>query len=277
MRSTTKPGLSGPVRNGDGEFQSSRALTHQYDYWIDRYQKFSGPNFMARARRALPGASFERMAVPLALAMQRKRDKDLREQGTRGLIELADAGVNIARYNVALLHLSGEHRAPSFKKAIRLLRAVVATEQADPCLKGLALKGLGDCHVDGRGLARDAAKGHRLYEYAAAYGVAEAAFNVGVYHDDKNFTSPRGPVDLPKAATFYLKAVDRGYVPAMTNLGVLYVAGLVKEPAADYGWELLSRAADLGDDVAATATSRLEPSRVPARRGGLSAIASTRL
>lgn len=145
----------------------------------------------------------------LTRLMMRHQDARVRAAGERGLLQLADAGVNIALYNVALRHLSGQHHAPSFKKAIRLLRAVIATEKADPYLKGLALKGLGDCHVEGRGVAKDPAKGHQLYERAAAYGVAEAAFNVGLYHDDKNFTTDRGPVDFPKAATFYMKAVDR--------------------------------------------------------------------
>jgi hypothetical protein len=137
---------------------------------------------------------------------------------------------------------------------------VAETEHADPYLKGLALKGLGDCYVDARGVTADAAKGHRLYEDAAECGVAEAAFNVGLYHDDKDFNFHPGPVDFPKAAAFYMKAVDLGYVPAMTNLGLLYVAGDVKEPAAAYGWGLLSRAAALGERLGRTGTSLHEPS-----------------
>lgn len=91
MSAAAKPDLSGPLDNSDGKFQSSRALTREYDSWIKRFQAFSGPTCIAKARRALPGAFFTQMVVPMALAMQCKRDKDLREQGTRLLIEPADA------------------------------------------------------------------------------------------------------------------------------------------------------------------------------------------
>lgn len=84
-------------------------------------------------------------------------------------------------------------------------------------------------------------------------------------------------MDYPKAAAFYMKAVDRGVRTPMTNLGVLYVAGHVKEPAADHSWGLLSRAAALGDDVAVDAIAVMAAAHVPARRGRLSAIATTRL
>lgn len=235
-------------------------------------------DFRSNVKSVFPG----RVASKLELAnvttvMMRHRDARVRAAGARGLLQLADAGINIARYNVALQHLSGEHRVPDFQKAIHLLTALAETEHADPYLKGLALKGLGDCYVEARGVTADAAKGQQLYEDAAECGVAEAAFNVGLYHDDKDFNSHPGPVDYPKAAAFYMKAVDLGYIPAMTNLGLLYVAGHVKEPAADYGWGLLSRAAALGDDVAVHAIAVMAAAHVPARRSGLSAIATTRL
>jgi TPR repeat protein len=235
-------------------------------------------DFRSIVKSVFPG----RVASKLELAnvttvMMRHRDARVRAAGARGLLQLADAGINIARYNVALQHLSGEHRVPDFQKAIHLLTAVADTKHADPYLTGLALKGLGDCYVDARGVTADAAKGHRLYEDAAEYGVAGAAFNVGLYHDNKDFNSHPGPVDYPKAAAFYMKAVDLGYVPAMTTLGLLYVAGHVKEPAADYGWGLLSRAAALGDDVAVHAIAVMAAAHVPPRRCGLSAIAATRL
>lgn len=83
MSAAAKPDLSGPLDNSDGKFQSSRALTREYDSWIKRFQAFSGPTCIAKARRALPSAFLTQMVVPMALAMQCTRDKDLREQGTR--------------------------------------------------------------------------------------------------------------------------------------------------------------------------------------------------
>lgn len=236
-----------------------------------------GGDFRSNVESLFPGrAASNAELARVTTVMMRHRDPRVRAAGERGLQQLADAGINVARYNVALRHLSGEHRTPNFQQAIHLLSAVVETEDADAYLKGLALKGLADCCVEGRGVPADPATGHRLYEDAAEYGVAEAAFNVGLYHDHKTFAAHAGPVDYPKAAAFYLKAIALGYVPAMTNLGVLYVAGHVKEPAAGNGWGLLSRAAALGDDVAVTAMAMLATARTPTRRGGLSAIAFTR-
>lgn len=125
MSAAAKPDLSGPLDNSDGKFQSSRALTREYDSWIKRFQAFSGPTCIAKASRALPGAFFTQMVVPMALAMQCKRDKDLREQGTRLLIELADVGFNLARYNLAVPRTPSPENQPS---AFELMSLVAETE-----------------------------------------------------------------------------------------------------------------------------------------------------
>jgi TPR repeat protein len=247
MTATKKPGLSGAVRHRGGKFQSSQALTREYDCWIDRFQKFSGPTFIARARRALPGAFFDEMVVPLALAMQRKSNKGLREQGTRGLVELADAGVNLARYNLAVQRTATPEQQSS---AFELMSIVAATETADTYLKGLALAGMGECYENGHGVERDEAKAHEYFEQAAEYGVAEAAFNVGLYHDDKAYARVRGPVDLEKAARYYERGAALGDVPCMTNLGILYATHRLGDDKAAQGRELLEQASAKGDHVA---------------------------
>lgn len=244
MSATTKPGLSGPVRTSDGEFQSARALTREYDAWIDRFQKFSGPNRIAKARRALPTVSFDRMVVPLALAMQRKRDKELREHGTGLLVELAEAGFNLARYNLAVQQAGNPSEQSS---AFEMMTAVAETESSDKYLKGLALTGVGECYERGRGVAPDVVKAHEYYERAAEYGVAEAAFNVGLYHDEKAYARVRGPVDLEKAARYYKRGAELGDVPSMTNLGILYATQSLGADKAEEGRELLRRASKKGD------------------------------
>lgn len=248
MTSHASPGLSGPLRTREGDFQSARSFTREYASWIDRFQKFSGPNFLARARRALPGASFDRMVVPLALAMQCKRDKDLREQGTRGLVELADAGFNLARYNLAAQRRTGTPAEQS--SAFELMSIVAETETADTYLKGLALAGLGECYENGHGVEPDVAKAHEYFEQAAEYGVAEAAFNVGLYHDEKAYARVRGPVDLEKAARYYERGAQLGDVRCMTHLGILYATRRLGDEKAAQGWELLEQASAEGDHVA---------------------------
>lgn len=239
--------MSGAVRHSGGQFQTSQATFAEYDSWIDRFQKFSGPNFIARARRALPGAFFDAMVVPLALAMQRKSDKGLREQGTRGLVELADAGVNLARYNLAVQRTGTPKQQSS---AFELMSIVAETETADTYLKGLALAGLGECYENGHGVEPDVAKAHEYFEQAAECGVAEAAFNVGLYHDEKAYARVRGPVDLEKAARYYERGVQLGDVRCMTNLGILYATRRLGDEKAAEGRDLLKQAAGKGDHVA---------------------------
>jgi TPR repeat protein len=272
---TTKINLgpSNAVGNGDGSFQSSRSSIREYDFWITRFQGFSGPDFLTRARRAIPGAlPFEPLAVSLALAMQRKRDKALREQGTCGLIELAAAGVNLAKYNLALQRQStpSEHAS-----VFELMRAVADTETADTYLKGLAITGLGECYLFGHGVERDAATAHELFERGAEYGVGEAAFHVGLYHDDKEYDPYRGPVDFEKAARYYQRGAELGHVPSMTHLGILFATHRLGADKAEAAWNLLERASAAGDDVAQNVLNVLgsiEALRAPAPPAGLSSV-----
>lgn len=223
-----------------------------------------GGDFKDDIRSAMGGlvASEIELAAMLSAMLQHNK-KRVRAAAERGLLQLAEAGVNLARYNLALQHLSGGYHTPDFQEAIRLLTAVAQTERSDRYLKGLALKCLGDCQLEGRGVATDAAKAHQIYEEAAELGVAEAAFNVGPFHDRKNANAHPGPGDFPKAAKFYAKALALGDVRGMTNLGLLYLAGRVLEPEAGYGCALLQRAAAHGDGVAVDAMVLLASSAVP--------------
>lgn len=277
---TTSPdsALTGALRKSDGTFQSSRAFIREYDYWIKRFQAASGPDFISRARRTIfGGTAFEPFAVNLALAMQRKRDKTLRKEGTRGLIDLAAAGVNLARYNLALIRKSipSEHAS-----VFELMSAVAETETSDRYLKGLAITEVGECYLFARGVDRDIAKAHELFERAAEYDVAEAAFNVGLYHDDKKYDPYRGPVDLEKAAKYYQRGADLGHVPSMTHLGMLFAMHRLGSEKAEAGSQLLKRASAAGDSVAKTVLGvigRIEALSASEPPVGLSSVLSTRL
>lgn len=216
-------------------------------------------DFRASVRAIFSGDGAGAIAANVASHMLSHPAPDIREAGARACEQLAAAGDNIARFNVALQLLSGHYFAPDLQKGICLLNLVIDTEGKDMYLKGLAIYTLGTCFCSGVGVPADPVNGHGLYERAAALGVAEAAFNVGLYHDSKDFTVLQGPVDYPKAAAFYMKAAALGYVPAITNLGLLYAGGLVKEPQAGCGWKLLERAGALGDRVAVDAMHALAP------------------
>ena len=79
-----------------------------------------------------------------------------------------------------------------------------------------------------------------VYSQAATEGDIFAQYNLGVYYYDAGN-------DLPKAAEWFRKAGDAGYLPAQTRLAYMYQLGqgVAKDPAAAAGW--LSKAAAQGD------------------------------
>jgi hypothetical protein len=233
-------------------------------------------NFLSNVASILPRRRDARRQAPfLAMLMTHHGSDEVARVGLRGLQQLAKAGNNVARYNLALKHLAGDVLAPAFGFALSLLAAVAGTEEADPYLKGLAFKVMGECHALGLGFDVNPAEATRLQERAAALGVADAAFNLGLQHDPKG-NSDR-PADYPTAAKFYKRAADLGHVSAMTNLGALYTTGVVDEPQPHAGWSLLFRAAELGDHVAIEAMTLLAPAGAHAADSSLASVASKRL
>lgn len=234
-------------------------------------------DFLSNVASILPRRTdAPRHAPLLAMLMTHHGSNEISRAGLRGLRQLAEAGNNVARYNLALEHLAGDVLDPDFAFAFSLLSCVADTEEADPYLKALAIKVMGECYSDGLGVEVDPGKGAQLQARAAELGLADAAFNLGLYHDPKG-NSDR-PADYPKAAEFYKRAADLGHVRAMTNLGILYAAGLVEQPEPDAGWSLLFRAAELGDDVAIDSMMLLASADRPhADDSSLASIATRRL
>jgi hypothetical protein len=231
--------------------------------------------FLSNVASILPRRRDARTQAPfLATLMTHHGSNKVARVGLRGLEQLAKAGNNVARYNLALQHLAGDVLYPAVGFALGLMTAVADTEAADPYLKGLALKVLGECYAQGIGFEVDAAKATRLQERAAELGVAEAAFNLGLYHDPKG--ESERPADYQLAAKFYKRAADLGHVAAMTNLGILYATGAVVEPEPRAGWDLLARAAELGDDLVVASIMLLADLPPPAS-SSLSSIATRRL
>lgn len=247
-----------------------------YSDEIRRLASMEG-DFLSNVGCILPRRSdAPRLAPFLATLMTHHGSNEIALHGLRGLQQLAESGNNVARFNLAVQHLGGNVLEPDFGCALSLLSAVIDTEVADPHLRGMACKVMGECYAQGIGVDLDRAKGVQLQERAAALGVADAAFNQGLQHDPKG-NSDR-PADYPTAAKFYKRAVDLGHVEAMTNLGVLYVTGAVEEPEPDAGWALLFRAAELGDDVAIDSMMLLAANDLPgAGSSSLGSIATRRL
>jgi len=240
------------VREATGENVPVSGLKRRYAVEIAALATKEG-DFLSNVRELELDGDLSVYAARFATIMIFDRSGRIAKKGVAALLQLAAGGNNIARYNLALEYLSGKRLAADPRKAVGLLRAVVRSETDDIYLNGLALYALGNCHLDGKGVPANAKRAIALHEQAANYGVADAAFSVGLYHDRKNFNTHQGPVDFAKAARFYRRSAELGYVPAVTNLGVLYVEGLAQEPSPDAGWDLLERAAALGDDVAVDA------------------------
>lgn len=236
-----------------------------------------GGDFLTNARMLFGRHTALDRIADLAVLMLEHPDPQVPAAGERGLLQLAAAGSNCARFNLAVQYVTGQLPDPDFERAIELLKGVAETEWVDPYLKGLAIKTLADCYLEGRGVVANTTKAYQLYEQATDYDVAEAAFNVGLFHDDKTFERHHGPVNYVKAAAFYERSAELGHVPAMTNLGLLYVGEHVAEPEPDYGWKLLARASQLGDQVAENAIATLFTYGIfPKGRSALHALARGR-
>ena len=75
--------------------------------------------------------------------------------------------------------------------------------------------------ADCKGIPHDYAKARQLYEKAAAQGLAESYFNLGImYAYGKGVRR-----DYAKARKLYEKAAVQGVAPAQYNLGLMYYNG----------------------------------------------------
>lgn len=96
--------------------------------------------------------------------------------------------------------------------------------------------------ADGRGMARDLKLAAKLFEKAAAFGLAPAQYRIGNQYE-KGLGVQR---DLAAAKLWYQRAADKGNARAMHNLAVLLAeaGGARPDYAAAAGW--FRRAAEYG-------------------------------
>jgi TPR repeat protein len=234
------------MRFDNGVKISGPSFSHLLGDFITRFRNAKG-DYMTRVNAIADGLDVDRLAGDLALALQQHANPKLREIGVRALEELAAAGHNRARFNLATLQLKGE--VNSDRVPAELLAQVAQTECAEHDLKGRALAQLGGCYRHGRGVVCDLEKAVQMLEEAASLGVAEAAFQAGLAHDAKEIGG-WGTLDYSKAAKFYADGAKLGHSECMTHLAVLYLALRVTPPSPHTGMDLLAKAAELGNRAA---------------------------
>lgn len=151
----------------------------------------------------------------------------------------------VASCNLAMALLRGDGIKADPQRGAELLRDVLA--QRDSGMAGFAYNFLGHFHSGAFGTPADLAEAVSHFEQAGDFEQGEAAFNAGLLLEHVAAGTAR---DVPRAAANYRRAVLYGSALAMTNLALLIIG---KETPGSYPEEvadLLSRAADLGDQQA---------------------------
>uniref|UniRef100_UPI00038235A4 tetratricopeptide repeat protein n=1 Tax=Thioalkalivibrio sp. ALE9 TaxID=1158169 RepID=UPI00038235A4 len=100
--------------------------------------------------------------------------------------------------------------------------------------------GMGILYADGLGLEADAERARGYWEQAAAQGLSDASFNLGVMAEKAD------PTDTEAARHWYGHAAEAGHVVAQNNLAVL-LQNAGDEATATEAVQWWQRAAEHGD------------------------------
>jgi TPR repeat protein len=247
MKPHPKLNDSAVMRNKDGSEMTGAEFDQMFAPVVDEFLALEG-DYITRVK-ALCGdhGDFEGAVINLALAMQRHSDPEVTEVGWRAMEDLADSGNNPARRNLAAQYFELDCSPEKDLRAFELFSVVRETETQDQYLKGLATAGMAACHLDGRGVAQDVSKAHRLFEEAADLGVAEAAFEIAQYHNYTRRDGQRGAAHVARAVHFYERAAELGHARSMLHLALMYLSGRATPPRLNAPYELLTRASELGE------------------------------
>lgn len=205
----------------------------------------------------------EQRTSGLALWFITQGDKAALSYGIQLLQRLAGAGQTSAMHNLALEKINGKATARDFAGANALLCKVLANEQENDKLLGEAMSAMADSYRLGRAMPVDMKAALELYINAAELGMGRAAFNAALIFDSAGQGEDAIP-DHQQAAHFYEIAVNLGYLPARTNLGILHAAHLLADADGQRGLALLRMAVADGDEVARVALSVFEKSSAAA-------------
>lgn len=148
-----------------------------------------------RSRRAMASCREEKMSLSsirnatfLASYHCAHDSRAVVQIGERLYEELSAAGALEARFNLAILHLQGDHTRVDLDRGYQLMLSVAQSDFAElekhsPGLAGLAACAVGDCHAEGRGTPKSEQKALEFYELSAQRGCPHGAFNAGaMYH-----------------------------------------------------------------------------------------------
>lgn len=192
-----------------------------------------------------------------------------RIEGMALLEWLSDRGIMSARYNLAVKMLDMKSKPAVCAKAFRHLQSVVQAPDIDDRLRGMAHYSIGGCYMESRGVSWNAMKAINHLRKAADLGHADAAFLMGLAHDEKlSQTGPRlAKADPERAAHYYEMACNAGSLKGKTNLGILHIC--LKFPGADQdrGRQLLRESFSAGDSVAGEVLRRFDSLTESEKRG----------
>lgn len=195
-------------------------------------------------------------ASDIAIWMVGRGDKQGVAHGIRLLKYLSLQGLASAMFNLAIEKIKGQCLNRDFVGANTLLERVIAEEKQDIALVGEAMNVLADSYRIGRGRKINLAAALDLYMQAADRGVAEAAFNAGLFFHGK-IPSAGIQYQPSKAAHYYEIAADMGNIPARTNLGLLHACEVFPTAVKAHGLKLLRMSVADGDAYAQDALDRI--------------------
>lgn len=143
-------------------------------------------------------------------------------KGYRILEEMADSFAPAA-YNAGLLSELGKGTSQSYTKAARFYEKAVASELPE------AMYNLGRLHEKGQGVSRDEARAFELYSQAAEQGLGLAHFALGICYQKGIGTEK----NLPSAIDCLRKAAANEDAAPLYFLGMSYLAGGAQEDTAE--------------------------------------------
>ena len=150
-----------------------------------------------------------------------------------------------ASCNLALALLRGDGIKADPQRGARLLHDVLA--QHDSGLAGFAHNFLGHFYFGAFGTPADLPRAVSHFEQVGDLEQGEGPFNAGLILERPHRGIAR---DVPRAVANYRRAVLHGSVSAMTNLALLILSKETPASYPDEAAELLSGAANLGDQEA---------------------------
>jgi len=199
----------------------------------------------------------------LALLLLNTDNPALWPKGHSWLDKAVQAGSVTAMEEQAVILLNGTHgRERSVPEAVKLLkqaRKLPGASKAHFLLGNLAARGVGmardgaialiglhQLYRAGGLVERDLEEAERLGRQAAEQGSAEAAYEMGLFHEQFRREEP----DWKEAARWLETASERGHGGASTRLASYHMNGKLGEPDPERSIELCRRAAEQGDGEA---------------------------